>query len=261
MGGGWLYNNIVHTDAILVTPEPTHLPLHVQVTGAVVNPGIYDLNEDSRVFHAIAAAGGFVPGADTRINLAAHLYDGQRLDISYLGQVESPVLSSSTPSALVNNDVMNGPAATEGGEMGAIPLPTPTPGDYSCSDAAVGSGVFIWPADAHFLSGYDFSYTHPGLDIAAGLGSPVYAADSGFVRIAGNDSSGYGNMLEIDHGNGYSTIYAHLSAIEVAICQSVNSGQRIGSAGDTGNADGAHLHFEVIQDDIYIDPWSVLPQP
>jgi murein DD-endopeptidase MepM/ murein hydrolase activator NlpD len=153
------------------------------------------------------------------------------------------------------------PAGADGGEVSSLPLTTSTPGNFSCSEAAVGSGGFVWPADAHFLSGRDFSFEHPGLDIVAGLGSPVYAADSGFVRTAGNDPSGYGNMLEIDHGNGYSTVYAHLNTIEVVICQSVNAGQRIGSAGDTGNADGVHLHFAVIQDGVYIDPWSVLPAP
>ena len=261
-GGAWLYDNISHEAVSLVTPEPTRLHIQVQIRGAVVHPGVYDLDEDSRILQAVAAAGGFAPGADTHINLAAHIYDGQRLEIPYRGQVKSTVLSSTTPSALTGYDVMKDlPAGTGVVDVNPVPSPTSTLGNFSCSDAAVGSGVFVWPADAHFLSGNDFSYEHPGLDIAAGMGSPVYAADSGFVRSTGNDPSGYGNVIEIDHGNGYSTVYAHLSTIEVGICQSVNAGQRIGSAGDTGNADGAHLHFEVIEDGVYINPWSVLPSP
>ena len=117
----------------------------------------------------------------------------------------------------------------------------------------------MWPVQARFLSGFDFSSDHPGIDIAASMGSPVYAADSGVISLEGNDDNSYGNIIEIDHGNGFSTMYAHLSVIEVKTCKSVYAGQRIGLAGKTGNADGAHLHFEVIQDGEYIDPWSVLP--
>ena len=129
------------------------------------------------------------------------------------------------------------------------------------AEQVIGSGVFVWPVDNHSLSGNDYSYEHPGIDIAAGLGSPVYAADAGMVRSEGNDSSGYGNVIEIDHGNGYSTVYAHLSVIGVRACQSVFAGQQIGEAGNTGNSFGAHLHFAVIQDGAYINPWSVLPKP
>ena len=119
----------------------------------------------------------------------------------------------------------------------------------------------MWPVDARFLSGNDFSSDHPGIDLAAGVGSPVYAADNGMIRLAGNDDTGYGNLIEIDHGNGYSTVYAHLSLIEVKVCRNVYAGQRIGLAGSTGNASGAHLHFGVIQDGVYIDPLSVLSAP
>ncbi len=116
----------------------------------------------------------------------------------------------------------------------------------SCPGGAVGSGAFVWPADNHFLSGNDYWSGHLGIDIAAGEGAPVYAADAGVVTMAqGGDNYGYGNVIQIDHGNGYSTLYAHLSVIGVGVCQSVYAGQWIGSAGSTGNSTGAHLHFEV----------------
>jgi murein DD-endopeptidase MepM/ murein hydrolase activator NlpD len=130
----------------------------------------------------------------------------------------------------------------------------------SCPGGAVGSGGFVWPADNHFLSGNDYWSGHLGIDIAAGEGAPVYAADSGVVTMAqGGDNYGYGNVIQIDHGNGYSTVYAHLSVIGVGVCQSVYAGQWIGSAGNTGNSQGAHLHFEVRQGGGFINPWFVLP--
>jgi murein DD-endopeptidase MepM/ murein hydrolase activator NlpD len=130
----------------------------------------------------------------------------------------------------------------------------------ACGGGAVGSGAFVWPADNHFLSGNDYWSGHLGIDIAAGEGAPVYAADSGVVTMAqGGDNYGYGNVIQIDHGNGYSTLYAHLSVIGVGVCQSVYAGQWIGAAGNTGNSQGAHLHFEVRQGGGFINPWYVLP--
>jgi murein DD-endopeptidase MepM/ murein hydrolase activator NlpD len=130
----------------------------------------------------------------------------------------------------------------------------------SCPGGAVGSGAFVWPADNHFLSGNDYWSGHLGIDIAAGEGAPIYAADAGVVTMAqGGDNYGYGNVIQIDHGNGYSTVYAHLSVYGVSVCQSVYAGQWIGSAGSTGNAQGAHLHFEVRQGGGFINPWFVLP--
>lgn len=130
----------------------------------------------------------------------------------------------------------------------------------ACPAGAVGSGGFMWPADNHFLSGNDYWSGHLGIDIAAGEGASVYAADSGVVTMAqGGDNYGYGNVIQIDHGNGYSTLYAHLSVIGVGVCTSVSAGQWIGSSGNTGNSQGAHLHFEVRQNGGFISPWFVLP--
>jgi murein DD-endopeptidase MepM/ murein hydrolase activator NlpD len=129
-----------------------------------------------------------------------------------------------------------------------------------CAGGAVGGGGFVWPADNHFLSGNDYWSGHLGIDIAAGEGAPVYATDSGVVTMAqGGDNYGYGNVIQIDHGNGYSSVYAHLSVIGVGVCQSVYAGQWIGGAGNTGNSQGAHLHFEVRQGGGFINPWFVLP--
>jgi murein DD-endopeptidase MepM/ murein hydrolase activator NlpD len=125
-------------------------------------------------------------------------------------------------------------------------------------DGPIGSGGFKWPADNHFLSGYDFSSTHLGIDIAAGVGANVYASDSGVVVTAGWNSGGYGNVVMIDHGNGYQTVYAHLNQINVSLCSPVTKGQVIAGAGSTGNSTGSHLHFEVRLNGGYVNPWSVL---
>jgi murein DD-endopeptidase MepM/ murein hydrolase activator NlpD len=134
-------------------------------------------------------------------------------------------------------------------------------GGTACGPGPVGSG-FIWPTANHYLSGNDFWSGHPGIDIAAGLGAPVWAASAGVVTIAqGGWNGGYGNVVMIDHGNGYLTVYGHLSQINVVPCQGVASGQLIGLAGSTGNSTGPHLHFEIRQNGVAIDPWYVLPKP
>jgi LysM repeat protein len=130
------------------------------------------------------------------------------------------------------------------------------PGGYS---GAVGSGSFVWPANNHFLSGYDFSAIHHGIDIKAGSGAPIYGVDAGVVVYAGPNDYGYGNLVMIDHGNGWQSVYAHLSQWNVVCGQSVSQGEVIGLAGNTGRSSGAHLHFELRYEGAYVNPWSVLP--
>ena len=130
-----------------------------------------------------------------------------------------------------------------------------------CGAGPVGSG-FIWPTGNHYLSGNDFWSGHPGIDIAAGLGAPVWAASAGTVTIAqGGWNGGYGNVVMIDHNNGYLTVYGHLSQINVSACEGVAAGQGIGLAGSTGNSTGPHLHFEIRQNGTAVDPWYLLPAP
>lgn len=130
----------------------------------------------------------------------------------------------------------------------------------SCTGGAVGGGGFVWPTDNNFISGNDYWPGHLALDLSAGTGAPIYAADTGVVTMAqGGDNYGYGNVIQIDHRNGYSTLYAHLSVIGVGVCESVYAGQWIGASGSSGNSQGAHLHFEVRQGGGFINPWFVLP--
>jgi hypothetical protein len=121
-------------------------------------------------------------------------------------------------------------------------------GSGYCANATSGisgTGSFVWPSSVHDISGYTFSSVHPGIDIAGSIGNPVYAADSGVVVYSGWTDLGYGYIIVLDHGNGWSTYYAHLSAIFVSCGQGVVQGATIGSVGSTGNSTGAHLHFEM----------------
>jgi len=120
-----------------------------------------------------------------------------------------------------------------------------------------GSGYFVWPADNHYLSGNDFWSGHLAIDIAAGTGAPIYAADSGVIVFAGWYSN-YGNMVMIDHQNGYHTVYAHLNNINLSCGTIVYQGQIIGNAGSTGNSTGPHLHFEIRYMGAFVNPWDYL---
>ena len=95
--------------------------------------------------------------------------------------------------------------------------------------------------------------SHTGMDIASNQGTAVYACDSGTVVLA-EWYGGYGNCIMIDHGNGYKTLYGHLSVISVSNGQTVSQGETIGQVGSTGNSTGPHLHLEVYKNGSRIDP-------
>ncbi len=110
--------------------------------------------------------------------------------------------------------------------------------------AVSATGGFVWPTSGQISQGY--RWYHKAVDIANGIGTPILAADSGTVTVAGwPDNSGYGNRVLIDHGNGYVTLYAHMSRIDVAAGQTVKRGDQVGVMGSTGRSTGPHLHFEI----------------
>ncbi|MBL8077600.1 MAG: M23 family metallopeptidase [Anaerolineales bacterium] len=131
------------------------------------------------------------------------------------------------------------------------------------SGGAVGTGSFIFPTGRHNLSGFDYTpkTNHLGIDLAGDLGDPIYASDGGVIVYAGANSYGYGNMVMVDHGTGFQTLYAHMSLISVSCGESVNQGQYLGAVGSTGKSSGPHLHFEVRTSSTVINPWDVLPNP
>lgn len=123
----------------------------------------------------------------------------------------------------------------------------------------VGSGVFRWPSGGVISSVYGSrgGEFHKGLDIAAPYGSPIYAADSGTITLAGRYYD-YGLLVIIDHGNGYSTYYGHCSKLYVSVGDSVMKGQQIASIGLTGQTTGPHVHFEVRKNGIPQNPLPYL---
>jgi murein DD-endopeptidase MepM/ murein hydrolase activator NlpD len=131
----------------------------------------------------------------------------------------------------------------------------------SIYDGPTGTGSFIWPTPLHYLSGYDYnpSLGHPAIDIAGDTGHGIVASDTGVVVYAGWNNYGYGNVIVIDHGNDWQTLYAHLSQVNVGCGQAVFQGNLIGLMGCTGNCSGSHLHFEVRYGDGFVNPWDVLP--
>jgi murein DD-endopeptidase MepM/ murein hydrolase activator NlpD len=130
-------------------------------------------------------------------------------------------------------------------------------------DGAIGSGTFVWPTTEHWISGFDYSpeTNHPAIDIAGHMGNPIFAADSGVVVYAGWNDRGYGNVTVLDHGNGFQTLYAHQSSINVTCGQSVAQGAVIGAMGSTGNSTGPHLHFEISIQGAKQNPHTYLPPP
>ncbi|OJF16884.1 MAG: hypothetical protein A6D91_04950 [Bacillaceae bacterium G1] len=135
------------------------------------------------------------------------------------------------------------------------------------SRSYTGSGVFTWPVPSSTRVTSDFGYRihpiyktrrmHAGIDIGAPQGTPIVAAESGVVLVAGW-SGGYGNTVIIDHGGGVWTLYGHIrhGGILVRVGQEVSRGQKIAEVGSTGNSTGPHLHFEVLVNGNPISPWN-----
>ena len=128
-----------------------------------------------------------------------------------------------------------------------------------------GSGAFIWPCNGPITSPFGYR-THPifgttiyhaGIDIGVDYGTPIHAADSGTVILAGW-CGGYGNAVIIDHGNGLQTLYGHNTSVAVSEGQAVSQGEVIAYAGSTGYSTGPHCHFEVRENGEAVDPMGYL---
>jgi murein DD-endopeptidase MepM/ murein hydrolase activator NlpD len=163
---------------------------------------------------------------------------------------------SDRQEAMEDLDALEAESAALGARIAAAQAAAPTVGGSTGS--GVSSSGFIWPTSGVVTSGFGprWGGMHAGIDIAAPSGTPVRAAASGSVIVAGY-SGGYGNLVVIDHGNGLATAYAHMSAIYVG-SGSVSQGETIGAVGSTGNSTGNHLHFEVRVNGSPVDPMGYL---
>ncbi len=133
------------------------------------------------------------------------------------------------------------------------------------SKTALGSGKYIWPVSGDITSYFGYRIHpilkkrkyHSGIDIAAGMGTPIAASDYGVVIFSGRNG-GYGFMIVLDHGAGISTAYAHCSQLLVAKGVTVSKNQTIAKVGTTGLSTGPHLHFEVRKDGVPVDPLNYI---
>jgi murein DD-endopeptidase MepM/ murein hydrolase activator NlpD len=122
-----------------------------------------------------------------------------------------------------------------------------------------GAGL-IWPLSGPITSPFGPRYGgfHPGIDIGVPIGAPIHAAKAGTVIYA-SWMSGYGNVVIIDHGGGFSTLYAHQSRLTSSVGEQVSQGQLIGYSGNTGYSTGPHLHFETRVNGLAQNPMNYLP--
>ncbi len=141
----------------------------------------------------------------------------------------------------------------------------PATATASASASRLAAIPSIWPAKGAVTSGFGWrndpfgggNELHAGLDIANAIGTPVVATADGQVVQSGLVGE-YGNMVQIDHGNGIATIYGHNSQLAVSVGQTVKKGQIISYVGSTGKSTGPHLHYEVRENGTATDPWKYL---
>lgn len=126
------------------------------------------------------------------------------------------------------------------------------------------SGALRWPLDAYIVSsefGERWGKMHKGMDMAADVGEPVYAIADGEVIYAGDGLRGYGNVVILRHDRKTSSLYAHNSELKVKQGDTVKQGTLIALLGSTGHSTGPHVHFEIRDGDVAVNPRTVLPKP
>lgn len=190
-------------------------------------------------------------------------YPGNHLAAASLGDYSSPNITPGTmlvvPGGKGEFTDWRTPRITREEPATAVNVgPGACTGSY---DGVLGTLNFRWPVENHKVTGYDYlpSSNHLGIDLGGEMGDPAKAADNGVVVYAGWNDWGYGNMVVIDHGSGWQSLYAHLAEVNVVCGQEVYSGDVIGKIGDTGEAEGVHLHFELRSDEYgRVNPWDFL---
>ena len=136
-------------------------------------------------------------------------------------------------------------------------------GDGLCDTVELqgtGTGYFIRPTRG-FVITQEFHPWHSGIDLAVDIGTDVFASDSGTVIFSGWNPLGYGDLIILDHGNGWRTYYAHLSRVDVSCDQWIPRASIIGAVGSTGNSTGPHLHFEILRYGIAVNPAGYIHFP
>jgi murein DD-endopeptidase MepM/ murein hydrolase activator NlpD len=174
------------------------------------------------------------------------------LEINGLRRGEA--LAPGRPVFLLGKAAAQGVASADATQPGLAASPAPA--------ASKSTAPLRWPVAAPRLTspfGKRWGKEHEGIDMAAPIGTPVFAASAGSVIYAGDQVRGYGNMVVIKHDDNLVTVYAHNSLLLVHTGDRVAAGQEIARVGDTGRATSPHLHFEVRRGEVPQDPMQFLP--
>lgn len=242
--GVYLTDSVVpYSDVLTALQENGSAILQVKVTQSVTNvqeiPYDTETQEDSELdFGKSETVQEGVPGSEAVTRELTYI-NGELIDDQV---VNVQVLQSPTP------EIIRRGTRLKSGMIGKL-----------------GTGTFIWPVPQYKsisrwanLDRTSPGY-HRGVDIAAPAGTPICAADSGTVVEVVKMHSSWGNYVKIDHGNGYTTLYAHMSAFAVSLGDTVTQGQVIGYVGNTGNSYGNHCHFEMAYNDVLFSAYDVFP--
>ncbi|MBP5361417.1 MAG: peptidoglycan DD-metalloendopeptidase family protein [Ruminococcus sp.] len=174
-----------------------------------------------------------------------------KIEITYIDGIESS-------RKIISNNITKNPVMEVIG-YGTYSAMPDDPDTCFFGQPMTGTGQMGWPVDGGWVSDTFISdRNHKGIDIAAPEGTEIYAAEEGEVVSAGWNSGGYGNVVMIEHPDGYATVYGHMISVYAVEGEYVQKGQLIGFVGNTGNSFGDHCHFEVRYQGICYDPASFL---
>ncbi len=173
------------------------------------------------------------------------------------GTAASTAGSQESASQTVTNQTAASQVTTGSGAAAGSQTASTQPRATSAQPAVHGTGKFLWPVNGKIISPFgpkDGGQHNDGINIAAPLGTPVHAADTGVVVYAGNELRGFGNLLLIRHDNGWVSAYAHCDALLVKRGDTVKRGQVIARVGQSGNVNAPQLHFELRKGAEAVDP-------
>lgn len=206
---------------------------------------------------ALKSANGMGRRAGVRAGQRLHLPAGARdtgrsevLDRATVGAPRGPLRGEVAPALPSRPQPYQPSGASPRTAIPVVPSApaTPTPGPTDAQISQLGRGKFAWPLTGDIITEFGATSTgqrNDGLNIRAAAGSPVRAAADGEVVYAGDQAIGFGNVVLVKHADGWVTVYAYLSRIDVKNQQKVTQGQQIGQAGQTGGVSEPQLHFEV----------------
>jgi murein DD-endopeptidase MepM/ murein hydrolase activator NlpD len=175
--------------------------------------------------------------------------------IKYEGKVMAPLLSNPAKTESLTKEVVGQVGANKEGRMASVETAGGKPD--SLTDMSTGPPIEGWTTQGFSRNMSDFGIGHPGVDIAAKVGTKVRATADGKVSLVTWDDI-YGSLVAIDHGNGYVSYYGHNSKILVNIGDTVRRGDVIALSGNSGRSSAPHLHYEIRKDGIAIDPKDFL---